>query len=300
MKEDIIITKDTILQVPLLVPLASKYFDKISNKDHEDYYRAVDLRICLEKICDEYIYHYLADDEKSKWKKSDLHNKLMIASKYFDSNIVTSLGDLFPAKNVGNKGAHDGEEAEFKDIDFIAAQEAIFNFSLEMIVLYFKKNGYAKLSEEGSWVPYFFSTMPPLYRAKILRKYYNINPEPIVIEKLLMAYTKARMNFERDEFLDSCLKENHITNVQALSLSEEMKQIERHLDDFPIATTISEAKSNFEVACKRVSEVQELSEEPFVLLMSLIYYGSKEEIICNIDKANNKPDKYDSHIIFMT
>lgn len=53
MKEEIIITEDTILQVPLLVPLASKYFDKIGNKEHEDYYRAVDLRICLEKICDE-------------------------------------------------------------------------------------------------------------------------------------------------------------------------------------------------------------------------------------------------------
>ena len=130
--------------------------------------------------------------------------------------------------------------------------------------------------------------MPPLYRTKILRKYFNINPEPIVIEKLLIAYTKARMKDERDEFLDFCLKEKYITDVQASSLAEEMKQMEGHLKDFPIATTISEAKSNFEEACKRVSTVQDLSEEPFVLLMSLIYYGSKEEIICNIKKTINE------------
>ena len=55
MKDGLAITEDTILQVPLLIPMASTYFDKISNKDNEPYYRALDLRLCLEKICDDYI-----------------------------------------------------------------------------------------------------------------------------------------------------------------------------------------------------------------------------------------------------
>lgn len=283
MNEELLITEESIFQVPLLVPMAAKYFEKIGNKNNDEYYRSVDVRLCLEKICDNYIYEFIDDTDKEKWNKKGmvLHNKLQVAKKYLDSDIVDAL---IAAKDIGNKGAHEGEEASFCEMDFEVAQRAIFNFSLEVLVFYFKKYGYAKMNKEGSWVPYIFSTLPPLYRVKVLRRYFETNPEHIVIEKLAMAYTKARMNKEMVEFLDLCLDVGHINKYQYDSLIEEMKQIEECLDKFPIARNMKEAKENFLVACNTVAMKCDISQEPFILLMSLIFYGSKDEILSEKEK----------------
>ena len=273
MKDGLAITEDTILQVPLLIPMASTYFDKISNKDNEPYYRALDLRLCLEKICDDYIYEFIDEDDKNTWNKrnTSLASKLKISQKYLDTDIIDPL---IAAKKIGNMGVHEGEEASFNEIEFEKAQKAIFDFSLEILVLYFKKYGYAKPDSEGSWVPYIFSTLPPLYRVKVLRKYFESNHEPIVIEKLAMAYAKSRCHNEMVEFLNLCLNKNYINGYQYISLIKEMVQIEENLEHFPIASNMKEAKENFVSACNNISQVKDLSQEPFILLMSLIFYGS--------------------------
>ena len=69
------------------------------------------------------------------------------------------------------------------------------------------------------------------------------------------------------------------------SLIEEMKQIEECLDKFLIARNMKEAKENFLVACKRVAMECDISQEPFILLMSLIFYGSKDEILSEKEKS---------------
>lgn len=284
MNDNLLITEDTIFQVPLLIPMANTYFEKIGKKENETYYRAIDLRLCLENICDKYIYEFIDDNDKQEWDKrgTTLRKKLDISKKYLDEDIVTALID---AKNCGNKGAHEGAEAIFKETEFEIAQNSIFDFSIEMLVFYFKKYGYAKLDNKGSWIPYVFSTLPPLYRVKVLRKYFETNPEPIVIEKLAMAYTKSKCIKEMKEFLDLCLSNGNINKHQYNSLIKEMKQIEENLENFPIAKNMKEAKENFITACNTISQSENLHQEPFILLMSLIFYGSKESIMTEKDKV---------------
>ena len=69
MNEELLITEESIFQVPLLVPMAAKYFEKIGNKNNDEYYRSVDVRLCLEKICDKYIYEFIDDKDKEKCVK---------------------------------------------------------------------------------------------------------------------------------------------------------------------------------------------------------------------------------------
>lgn len=149
MNDNLLINEETIYQVPLLIPMASTYFDKIGKKENETYYRAIDLRLCLENICDKYIYEFIDGNDKLEWSKrsTTLRKKLDISKKYLDENIINAL---IEAKNCGNKGAHKGAEAAFDEIEFENAQNTIFDFSLEMLVFFFKKYGYAKLDKEGS------------------------------------------------------------------------------------------------------------------------------------------------------
>lgn len=273
MKDNIIINDDTIFEVPLIVPMASKYFEKIDNKNVDKYYRAVDLRICLEKICDEFIYKFIEENDKIGWAKNNLYNKLFICEEYLDKKCIDALMN---AKNIGNTGAHEGEEGDYTEQQFIEAKKAIFDFSLEVLAFYLRKYGYANLENGGSWIPYFFSTLPPLYRVKVLRKYFEFNKEGIVIEKLAMAYTKAGKHEEMIAFLDECLTKKYINNIQHESLLDEMKQIEGSLSKLPIAKTMQDAKKNFNYACTQIAPCCDLHNEPFVLLMSLIFYGDKD------------------------
>lgn len=272
MNDNIIINEDTILKVPLIVPMASKYFEKIDNKNRDSYYRAVDLRICLEKICDEFVYEFIKEIDKKNWDDLNLHKKLCICKKYLNKKCVQSLID---AKNIGNIGAHKGEEGKYTEEQFNKAQKSIFEFSLEILTFYLKKYGYTNLQNEGSWVPYIFSTLPPLYRVKVLKKYFEFSKEIIVIEKLAMAYTKCGMSDEMLDFLNNCLNENYVNLTQYISLLSKMKIIENNLDNFPIAKTIYQAKENFKVACNKIAPYCDLGNEQFVLLMSLIFYGKK-------------------------
>lgn len=124
-----------------------------------------------------------------------------------------------------------------------------------------------------------------MYRVKVLRNYFETNPEPIVIEKLAMAYTKSKCIKEMKEFLDLCLHNENINKYQYNSLIIEMKQIGENLKHFPIAQNMKETKENFITACDIVSQSEDLHQEPFILLMSLIFYGSKEGIMIEKDKA---------------
>jgi len=273
LRDNIEINEDTIFQVPLIIPIASKYFEKIESKSKDTYYRAVDLRLCLEKICDEFVYEFINDVHKKDWNKKRLHAKLLICKEYIDENCVNVL---IKAKNIGNDGAHDGEEGSYIEEEFVESQKAILDFSLEVFVFYFRKYGYANLQNGGSWIPYVFSTLPPLYRVKVLRKYLEFNKEGIVIEKLAMAYAKCKMHDEMVDFLDECLQNDYINHIQYFSLLHEMKKIEDNLPNLRIAKTMKDAKENFKCVCNQIASCCNLANEPFIVLMSLVFYGNKD------------------------
>lgn len=282
MRDNLSINEDTIFQIPLIVPMARSYFKKIDNKENEIYYRALDLRLCLEKICDQYIYEFISVEDKKKWNtNTTLNDKLNITKKYINRKIVNNLID---AKNIGNRGAHDGNESEITEYQLEKSKKAIFNFSLEVFVFYFKKYGFT--DPNGSWIPYIFSTLPPLYRIKVLEKYFKINKELIVIRKLALAYTKNNDYKKMKKFLDKCLSDKNINKEEFDDLIEDMDLINTNLYRFPIAKNMKEAKENFISACDKIAKHEDISKQPFILLMSLIFYGSKEDIITEKDKAS--------------
>lgn len=109
--------------------------------------------------------------------------KSMLLRAFMDSTLVEKL---LQAKVIGNKGAHKVEEGEYTAHDIDDALAIIKQFSIEIFHVYFIKNGFGDLVN-GSWVPTVFSTLPPIYRVKILSKYYLCNPSLFVIDKLAKA-----------------------------------------------------------------------------------------------------------------
>ncbi len=70
-----------------------KYYNKASHKENETYYRALDIRLCLEKICDEMILELVSSEAKENWSKYKLHKKLE-AAKSFLISIMFKLRTL--------------------------------------------------------------------------------------------------------------------------------------------------------------------------------------------------------------
>jgi len=105
----------------------------------------------------------------NKWANFTLHNKIKACEEFMDATIVNRI---LMVKGLGNSGAHEGEEGDYTPKDIKKSLEAIMLFSLEIFYSFFVKNGFGNF-EQGSWVPTVFSTLPPIYRVKILKKYYN-------------------------------------------------------------------------------------------------------------------------------
>lgn len=274
-KENVNINEETIWKIPLIVPIASKYFDKVEKVDNENYYRALDLRLCIEKICNELIYKFISKNDKKGWKDKKLNDKLDICEKYLGNECIEGLKK---AKNIGNNGVHKGEEKIYKEENFIKAQKAIFNFSIEVFVFYLKKHGYVDM-KNGSWVPYLFSTLPPLYRVKILRKYFEFNQEIIVIEKLAMVYAKAEKREEMLEFLNMCLEKKYLNMAQYIILKDNMLDYSQNCSNSNISKSINEAKKNFEIAWNSIEPRDNLETIPIALLISLVLYGDEKYLI---------------------
>lgn len=192
-------------ELPLITPLSLKYYVKASENETEGYYRALDIRLCLEKVCDEMIKEFVCDDTKRKWKKFKLHDKLNAAKEFMPCEVIDKLID---AKINSNKGTHEGQEAQLDEDDLEESLDAIYNFSLEIFISYFKRNGFFNLGNNGSWLPVIFSTLPPSYRIEILKKYFVFDHSLGIIDKLSMSYLKNDIQELSFDFLDICLKKN--------------------------------------------------------------------------------------------
>lgn len=79
------------IDIPLITPLSMKYYNKASFKENETYYRALDIRLCLEKICDEIILEFVSSEAKKNWSKYTLHKKLESAKSFLDSAVIKEI-----------------------------------------------------------------------------------------------------------------------------------------------------------------------------------------------------------------
>lgn len=258
------------IDIPLITPLSMKYYNKASCKENEAYYRALDIRLCLEKICDEIILEFVSSEAKKNWSKYTLHKKLEAAKSFLDSTVIDNL---ITAKGIGNTGVHEGEEGYIEDSDIAKSMKFIRDFSLDIFVSYFKKNGFE--SRMIPWIPTVFSTLPPSYRVEILEKYYAIKPSEFVIDKLSMAYLKNCKEKEARDFLKKCLKKQEISEMLYFQLDEKLsilkESFDLNIERFSIARSLDEAKENFN---RLLPSINEEDRGTFVILVSMILNGS--------------------------
>lgn len=252
-------------EIPLITPVSLKYFNKSQIKENETYYRALDIRLCLEKICNDLLVQFIPDTEKEKWLKLTLHNKLISAKSFMDNNIITKL---INTKLIGNSGVHDGEESNIKSIDIENSLISIQEFSLEIFLAYFKKFGF--FEPGGSWVPVIFSTLPPIYRVKILKKYFQYDKSKLIIDKLSMALLKSNMIDESYDFIKSCLKNNYINEYDYYDFNEKLKLLEHSLDKLPISQNLIASKERFNTL---INSIPENERDTFSIIVSLILNG---------------------------
>lgn len=251
--------------VPLISPLSRKYYNYALEKNNRKHYRAEDIRICLEYICDEIIFEFISENDKANWNDYDLHAKLKASKSFLNKKIVHKL---IEAKIIGNKGVHTGEEGDYSEEDIEKATESIRDFSLEIFFSYFKRNGFD--IQRQSWVPTVFSTLPPVYRVEILEKYYTCNKSTFVIDKLSKAYLKNGLEEKAKEFLSECHSKNEITEEEYDVLVEDVFLLKQSFNKLPIANDLEAAKDNFN---RLLSAIGEEERDCFVCLVSMILNG---------------------------
>ncbi len=252
--------------VPLVSPLSRKYYNYASEQSERKHHRAEDVRICLEYICDHLIVIFVSEQDKKKWKGYKLHDKLKASRNFLDKEIVDRL---ISAKVIGNIGVHEGEEGNYIEKDIVDSLNAIKEFSLEIFYVYFRKNGFD--CNKKTWVPTVFSTLPPIYRVKILEKYYNnCNSSPFVIDKLSKAYLKEGLEKEAREFLLSCYEKKEITDELYTVLDNDILLLKSNISKLPIATDLEVSKKNFN---ELLPLIEENERDSFICLMSIILNG---------------------------
>lgn len=254
------------MNLPLISPLSRKYYLYAGEAEEKIHHRAVDIRVCLEYVCDEIVFQFVSSEIQQKWKKYKLHNKIEAAKEFMNNTVVDGL---LNAKGIGNKGAHDGEEGQYSSQDIVDSQEAIKQFSLEIFYSYFEKNDFGN-PQDRTWIPTVFSTLPPIYRVTILHKYYSCYPSPFVIDKLSKAYLKSGKKSEGINFLNECLNMKQISSEQFAVLKYDLDLLEQSFDKLHIANDLEMAKDNFN---RLLPAIEEEKRDVFVCLVSLVLNG---------------------------
>lgn len=255
-----------IIEVPLISPVSRKYYNYANEKDNRKHYRAEDVRICLEYICDEIIKDFVSETDKKNWNSYDLHGKLKASKNFLDKKVVD---ELIKAKIVGNKGVHSGEEGDYNEADIENAIDSISKFSLEIFLSYFKRNGFN--AQKPTWIPTVFSTLPPIYRIEILEKYYQYDNSIFVIDKLSKAYLKGGMEEKGRGFLYDCYEKEEITEEDYAIFLHSMDLLKQNFDKLPIAKDLESAKENFN---RLLPAIEEEDRDSFVCLVSMILNGN--------------------------
>ncbi|HII4524293.1 TPA: hypothetical protein ACY4UK_001436 [Clostridium perfringens] len=254
------------IKLPLISPLSRKYYTYAGENNERVHHRAVDVRLCLEYVCDEIVIQFVSPKIKKEWKSLNLDKKIKASKEFMDNAIVD---EVLKAKIIGNKGAHNGEEGNYNSKDIDSSLEAIKKFSLEIFYSYFVQNGFGT-SQNYSWIPTVFSTLPPIYRVEILKKYYTIDSSPFVIDKLSKAYLKSKMKDEAVRFLEKCFNNDEINVDQFETLMYDLEILEKSISRFKIANNLDEAKNNFNCLLPLIEEDK---KDSFICLVSMILNG---------------------------
>ena len=253
-----------MIEQPLLPQTALGYFeDAITQK--KPYLRLAGLRNCLENIVDTF-FICLADEKKfdvKKWNRTNLHNKIEHLKSVFSLDIADSLHRL---RSIGNKGAHHRDHAELDTFEIDVAIQEMSNICEAAILAYFRKNGF----EVSPWLPTVFSTLPPVYRVRILEPLYSEQKSLLLLDKLAMAYLKAGDYNRSIYFIEQCHTALEIDKEMRDDMVIKIDMLRKSLPYLPIAHDMKSAAQNLR-AVLRVVEEKDMSL--FITMVTALVTG---------------------------
>jgi hypothetical protein len=259
------------IKIPLIPEVSLKYFNSASAEGIENYYRAIDLRICLERICDTILVNFVSNEKRQQWhsKSFKLHHKLVAAKPFLGNDIVDKL---LKVKETGNTGVHQGQEGNIGIETIKESLKIIHDFSLQVFITYFKENGFAD-NPEGSWIPVVLSTLPPVYRVLILKQYFEVNKSVVTIDKLSMALLKNGNSNEAFSFIGYCFENKYLSEFQYSEFKIKLKMLEANIKNLPIAQNLEDSKEYFR---RILTVIPENERDTFIILMSAILIDSSD------------------------
>lgn len=252
--------------LPLLPKSALEYFSD-GNSDNKLYLRATRIRNCLENIVETIFVHIVDVENKREWKKKDLNGKLELLKNFFPDDIKNRLHDI---RKVGNKGAHQSGHKNLNEININLTLNDLSKICEWTIFSYFKKNGFV----EHPWILTVFSTLPPIYRVRILEellKSLNIDRNELlqyqVVDRLAMAYLKNRERVKSINFIQRMYDEKMINELFKEQMLDKLESLWNEIDNLPISTNIEQTKMKLD---RILSKVKKEEESLFITLFTAI------------------------------
>lgn len=147
---------------PLMPQRAFDYY--LDERDASRLYqKAVSIRNCLENLFRTVLVHLVDPKDGGAVRTAKLSRRIDLLKHFFPQDVIDSLHRI---RKLGNDGAH---EENHKKLSSERIRTGLRDLGLVCewtILTYFKKHGL----RSNAWVATLFSTLPPVYRVRILKQ----------------------------------------------------------------------------------------------------------------------------------
>lgn len=127
------------------------------------YHKAGSIHSCLENIVDTIFVHLVEPGDKKVWRQPNLNKRIDLLRHFFPEDVIQRLHNL---RSLGNDGAHQANHRTLSE-DRIRDGLRDLGLTCELTLLtYLRKHGL----RSKAWVATVFSTLPPVYRVRILEQ----------------------------------------------------------------------------------------------------------------------------------
>ncbi|MFJ4259635.1 DUF4145 domain-containing protein [Pseudomonas monteilii] len=195
-------------QPPLMPQGAFNYYLDERNASRL-YQKAVSIRNCLENLFRTVLVHLMDSDEDESARTKNLYKRIDHLKHFFPPNVIDALHGI---RELGNDGAH---EENNKNLTHERIRTGLRDLGLVCewtILTYFKRHGL----RSKTWVATLFSTLPPVYRVRILKQL-------IAANTLEQADVFAQQEITR-EWNERRVRENFIRASRGLPLNDQMPE----------------------------------------------------------------------------
>lgn len=197
---------------PLLPPTALEYYIDGSS-DNSLYLKATSIRSCLENIVETIFVHIVDNQEKNDWQRKTLFEKIKFIEDFFPQPIRKKLHNI---RKTGNKGTHQSLHKELDKEKIDLSLQDLSQICEWTLLAYFKKHGFIS----HPWIPTVFSTLPPIYRIRILEN---------LLENICIEKHKVIKHLNKIQIYNTLFLIGEISSDKEVIPTDEDKKIEEYL-----------------------------------------------------------------------